>query len=129
MKKMAWGLGLACSLSLAACGGGGDPLQAANAALAAKDPAKAELLLQGVISKMPELRVAHMRLFVVAQYLAVQGDPARQQAFQTEALDQYDWLVKSYGLHTDYGDMQGSLKADPQAAADLAAARQPLYGD
>lgn len=126
MKRVALGVGLA--LGLAACGGG-DPMQAANAALAAKDAAKAELLLQGVLKQEPSLREAHIRLFVVAQYLAAQGDPSRQQAFQTEALDQYDWLVKSYGLRADYGDMQGSLKADPQAAADLAAARQPLYGD
>jgi hypothetical protein len=70
-----------------------------------------------------------MQHFVVVEYLVDQGDASRQKAFQDKALAEYDWLVKSYGLAADYKDMEASLKANAQAAADLAAARKPLYGE
>jgi hypothetical protein len=120
-------MALALLAGMAACGG--DPMKASNAALAAKDAVKADALLEAVLKDNPELRLAHLQHYVVAQYLAAQGDPSRQKAFLDKALNEYDWLVKSYGLTADYKDMETSLKTNAQAAADLAAARKPLYGD
>jgi hypothetical protein len=127
MKRRMTLLGLAAGLLLAACGG--DPMKASLDALAAKDPGKAEALLADLVQKQPALRGAHLQLFVVAQYLASQGDPSRQKLMQDLTVAQYDWLVASYGLAADYRDMDASLKANAQAAVDLAVARKPLYGD
>ena len=121
------GLALALALGIAACGG--DPMKDANAALAARDLPKAESLLQALVQAKPDLRVAHMDYFVLLRYLALQGNAAQQDAYQNKSITEFDWLVKSYGLAADYRDMEGSLKANPQAAADLAAARKPLYGE
>jgi hypothetical protein len=118
---------LALVASLAACGG--DPMKASTAALAAKDAVKADALLDALVKEKPELQQAHVQRFVVAQYLAAQGDVARQKAYLDKALTEYDWLVKSYGMVADYKDMESSLKTNAHAAADLAAARKPLYGD
>lgn len=120
-------LGVALALGLAACGG--DPLKEANAALAAKDVAKGEALLQGVMAKQPELLEARMEHFVVCRYLAAQGEAAKQEAFQATAIADYDLLVKGYGISADYRDMEGSLKADPRSMAAFGAARRLLYGE
>ena len=112
---------------LAACGG--DPMKASNAALAAKDPVKAEALLDQLLKAEPNLHLARVQHFAVCRYLALQGEAFKQDLFQNKAIADYDALVKDYGLSPDYKDMEASLRANAQAGADLAAARKPLYGE
>jgi hypothetical protein len=119
-------LAMALALGLAACGS--DPMNDANAALAAKDLPKAESELQALVQAKPDLRAAHMQYFVLLRYLALQGNASQQDAYQNKSITEFDWLVKSYGLTADYRDMEGSLKANPQASMDLTIARRPLYG-
>jgi hypothetical protein len=126
-KRLIQSTALALALGLAACGG--DPMKDANAALAVRDLPKAESLLQALVLAKPDLRPAHMQYFVLLRYLALQGNAAQQDAYQNKSITEFDWLVKSYGLTADYRDMEASLKANPQAASDLAAARKPLYGE
>jgi len=120
------GLALALALGIAACGG--DPMKDANQSLANHDLASAESQLQVLVQAKPDLRPAHMQYFVLLRYLALQGNAAQQDAYQNKAISEFDWLVKSYGLTADYRDMEGSLKANPQAGMDLTVARRPLYG-
>ena len=126
-KRLIQATALALACGLAACGG--DPMKDADAALAARDLPKAESQLQALVQAKPDLRPAHMQYFVLLRYLALQGNAAQQDAYQNKSITEFDWLVKSYGLAADYRDMEASLKANPQAAADLAAARKPLYGE
>jgi hypothetical protein len=119
-------LALGLALGLAACGG--DPMKDASQSLANHDLAKAEVQLAGLVQAQPDLRAAHMQYFVLLRYLALQGAAAQQDAYQNKSIGEYDWLVKSYGLTPDYRDMEGSLKANPQAGQDLTVARRPIYG-
>jgi hypothetical protein len=123
---MGLGLALALALGLAACGG--DPMKDASQALADHDLGAAEGQLQALVKAKPDLRAAHMEYFVLLRYLALQGNASQQDAYQNKAITEFDWLVKSYGLTADYKDMEGSLKANPQASLDLTIARRPLYG-
>ena len=100
----------------------------ASQALANHDLGSAETQLQALVKAKPDLRAAHMQYFVLLRYLALQGNASEQDAYQNKAIAEFDWLVKSYGLNADYRDMEGSLKANPQAAMDMTIARRPLYG-
>jgi len=120
---------LAACLALAAlaAGCGRSALQAAEAAMAAKDLPRAEAALDALVKDKPGLKAAHMDRFVLYRFASMQGDPASQTACRHQAEDEYAWLVQAYQLTENFGDMEASLTARPDAAADYASAHQALY--
>jgi hypothetical protein len=122
--RLALGLGLC--LALAACGG--KPLADAEAALAAKDLPRAEAALTAALQAHPGLRQGHMECFVLYRYQAAQGEVGKQDAYRRRAEVEYGWLVTAYQLTENYQDMEGSIKAQPDADADFLSVHQMLYG-
>jgi hypothetical protein len=127
MKKNKQWLAPVLLLALAACGG--DPVQPAMDALAARDFASAEKLSGELAKKKPKLNSVHVLRFVLYRHLAVQGDPSKQSYYVQDAIVEYDLVAKALGITANYADMEGSLRSNPESAALLAAARKPLYGE
>ena len=122
MKTVWFGLlllGLACSR---------EPLTDIGSAFQSGDLARAESLLEEATAKKPQWVEGRAARFVLFRHLAVQGDASRQALYQQRSIEEYDWLIKKFGISAEYADMENSLARSPAAAAVLEAARKPLYG-
>ena len=124
-KIMAWVLSM--GLVVAACSK--DPTRSAVEAMKSGDLAKAESILDGMAEKNPGRKDVRTLRFVLYRHLSVHGSPDKQQAYLNKAIGEYDMLASALGLKPEYGDMEASLRTNPEEAALVSAARKPIYGE
>jgi predicted negative regulator of RcsB-dependent stress response len=106
-----------------------DPMAQAKAAFAAKDLAGAESALAALLAEQPDLEAAHLARLVLYSHWMVDGQAARQAEYQAQVIKEYDWAAARWGLAKDYGNIEASLRSNPQAAAAYEAAHKLLYHD
>jgi hypothetical protein len=130
MASIPWvGVCVLSALVAAAAGCGRGALADAEGSMARKDYSGAESALDARLAGHPDDRPARMDRYLLENLLAAQGAPGEQAAHRSKALDDYAVLVKAWGLNENYGDMEASLKASPEAAKDYARAHSVLYGN
>ena len=125
MRKTALPALLLSLLALAACAKKPDVLAAEL--LKAGDRLKALQVLEDAAQKKPDQATTHYLLFQLNEYLALQGEPAKHDAYLNAAIGEYSWIAKSAGLSPDYRDMDGSLKSTDATRSAYQAAYDAVY--
>jgi hypothetical protein len=120
MKKLIGGF--LALLFLTSCAS--DPMLEIRAKLKSKDFTAAKSLMEAAIQKVPEKPEPHYGLFILYQYLMVNGDPEAIKG----AVREYEWIAKAENLNIDYTNMEASIRQGAKSRIFYKEAREAMYG-